>query len=203
MKSDPQNRPSIKSSLIPIPGTINSKCNQEVRIIDRWDGTRPPIKYVLRESRTWLVSEKIKSQLIEKRHLKYAKRGKNGSWNYGKGRNTVLRIEKLLQRPIADHRKYALWRILVPYLFRIRRLSDAEVISITLRWLKKCHLKNSLDFNANYLIKQNIQGSKKVRYLPISYNKLHSESNVLYNTIHVTPNGIVPFTSSSKQLLRS
>ena len=33
-------------------------------------------------------------------------------------------IEKLLQIPIANHRKYAIWRILIPYLFNIKNLSD-------------------------------------------------------------------------------
>jgi hypothetical protein len=34
-KGDPQHRPSIKSCLIRIPGTINSKCNQAVKIVQR------------------------------------------------------------------------------------------------------------------------------------------------------------------------
>lgn len=201
-KSDPQHRPSIKSCLIRIPGTINTKCNQEVKIIQRWDGNRPPINFVLREFRTWLVAENIKSQLIEKRHLKYAKRSRNSSCIYGKGRNTILWIEKLLQTPIADHRKYALWKILTPYLFNIRQLSEVEVMSITLSWLKKCHLKNSLDFNAIYLIKQNIRSSKRGHYLPISYVKLSSENKDLYNIILVTSSNNELDTASSKQLLR-
>lgn len=51
-KSDPQHRPSVKSCLIRIPGTINSKCNQEVRIVQRWNGNRPQILYLLRDFRT-------------------------------------------------------------------------------------------------------------------------------------------------------
>ena len=66
-KSDPQHRPSVKSCLIRIPGTINSKYNQEVRIVQRWDGLRPPIQYLLRDYRTWLVAEKINDKREEKR----------------------------------------------------------------------------------------------------------------------------------------
>ena len=38
-KSDPQHRPSVRSCLIRIPGTINSKYNQEVTIVQKWDGS--------------------------------------------------------------------------------------------------------------------------------------------------------------------
>ena len=58
-KGDPQHRPSIKSCLLRVPGTINSKCNQEVKIVQRWNGIRPPINYLLRDYRIWLVAEKI------------------------------------------------------------------------------------------------------------------------------------------------
>jgi hypothetical protein len=70
-KRDPHHRPSIKSCFIRIPGTINSKCNQEVRVVQKWDGTRPPIKYILRDFRTWLVSENIKDKREERKIAKY------------------------------------------------------------------------------------------------------------------------------------
>ena len=70
-KSDPQHRPSIKSCLIRIPGTINSKCNQEVRIVQRWDGNRPPIQCLLRDFRTWLVAEKINDKREKKNVWKH------------------------------------------------------------------------------------------------------------------------------------
>jgi hypothetical protein len=66
-KGDPQHRPSVKSCLIRIPGTINSKCNQAVKIVQKWDETRPPINYLLREYRTWLVSQMINDKLEEMR----------------------------------------------------------------------------------------------------------------------------------------
>ena len=60
--------------------------------------------------------------------------------NFGYNKtDTISWIEKLLQTPIADHRKYALWRILMPYLFNIRKLADFEVVSIVQTWLDKCN----------------------------------------------------------------
>ncbi len=58
-KGDPQHNPSINSCLVRIPGTINSKCGQVVKIIQRWDGQRPAINYLLRDFRRWLINEKI------------------------------------------------------------------------------------------------------------------------------------------------
>jgi hypothetical protein len=178
-KSDSQHRPSVKSCLIRIPGTINSKYNQEVRVLQRWDGVRPPIQYLLRDFRTWLVSEKINDKLEEKKSFRY-RNLKNTNYNW---KNTISWIEKLLQMPIEDHRKYALWRIVFPYLFNIRKMSDSQVISIARMWLDKCAKLRPLDFNPNYLIRQNIRNSNKNRYLPISFEKLRTENNELYDII--------------------
>jgi hypothetical protein len=57
-KRDPQHHPTINSCLVRIPGTINSKCAQEVKIIQRWDGQRPTINYLLRDFRRWLINER-------------------------------------------------------------------------------------------------------------------------------------------------
>ena len=36
-KGDRQHRPSINSCLVRIPGTINSKCGQVVKVVQKWD----------------------------------------------------------------------------------------------------------------------------------------------------------------------
>ena len=51
--ADKANYPSLKSCLLRVPGTLNSKCldkglsNEDsmVKILQVWDGKRPPIKY--------------------------------------------------------------------------------------------------------------------------------------------------------------
>ena len=176
-KCDPQHRPSVKSCLIRIPDTVNSKYNQEVRIAQKWNGLRPPIHYLLRDYRTWLVAEKINDKLEEKRS-----RSNRNSKNFGYRRtDTIPWIEKQLQPPISVHREYAIWRILVPYLFNVRKLSDNEAISTLQIWLEKCSSLRPLDFNSKYLFNQNIRYRNKNRYLPISIQKLSSENVELYN----------------------
>ena len=48
-KGDSQHNPTINSCLVRVPGTINSKCRQEVKIIQRWDGQKPAINYLLHD----------------------------------------------------------------------------------------------------------------------------------------------------------
>lgn len=104
-KGDPQHNPSVYSCLVRIPGTINSKCGQEVTIAQRWDGQRPAIQYLLRNFIRWLIVEKIEES-------KYTKQARAQSINTAK----IWWIEKLLQTPIDDYRKFAIWRILSPLL---------------------------------------------------------------------------------------
>jgi len=54
-KGDRQHKPSINSCLVRIPGTINSKCGQIVKVMQHWDGQRPAINYLLRDFRRRLI----------------------------------------------------------------------------------------------------------------------------------------------------
>ena len=97
--------------------------------------------------------------------------------------NTIQWIEKLLQTPLADHRKYSIWRVLIPYLCNIKNLLDDDVANILQNWLCKCNVMRTLDFNMQYLIKQNTRNGRKCRYLPISFHNLKSENQGLYEII--------------------
>jgi Primase X len=153
-----------------------------VKIVQRWNGIRSPINYLLRDYRTWLVSEKINERVENKRSRNYWNTYSNINF-YNNSSTFISWIEKLLQISIADHRKYVIWRILIPYLFNIKNLSDTDVIDIVRNWLNKCDEMAALDFNADYLIRQNIRNSKRHRYLPISFNRLSSENHGLYEII--------------------
>ena len=127
-KGDPQHNPTINSCLVRIPGTINSKCGQAVKIIRRWDGQRPAIKYLLRDFRRWLINENMKQRLTDRMRARTQEANPK----------TILRIEKLLQTPLDDYRKFAVWRILAPYLINIRKCSSDEAFGIIRNWLDRC-----------------------------------------------------------------
>jgi hypothetical protein len=94
--------------------------------------------------------------------------------------DTIWWIEKLLQMPIADHRKYAMWKVIMPYLFNIRKLSDSEATNLAQTWLDRCAILRPLDFNSKYLVKQNIRNRYRNRYLPINTLKLSVDNPELY-----------------------
>jgi hypothetical protein len=107
---------SFKNCMLRIPGSYNSKHdhNVEVKIVQNWDGVRPSIKPLLTEFFIYLADTKIKEiRGIRKQRDGYTAHYEN---------DNIRWIETLLQIPISDHRKYALWRIIAPYLINIRKL---------------------------------------------------------------------------------
>jgi len=50
-----------------VPGTINSKCAQEIKIVQLWDGQRSAINYLLRDFMRWLINKKLMQRLVGSR----------------------------------------------------------------------------------------------------------------------------------------
>lgn len=92
-------------------------------------------------------------------------------------------IEKLLQTPLVDYRKFVVWRILSPYLITIKKYSVEEASNEIKNWLDKCGKLRPLDFNSNHTIKYNINSAKRSGYLPISLQKLKIENAYLYKVL--------------------
>ena len=178
-RGDPQHNPTVNSCLVRIPGTINSKCKEEVKVIQKWDGHRPPINYLLRDFRRGLINEKV-----EKQKLSSKEKGRRKRDGPSVSRNTTIPwIEKLLQTPLDDYRKFAIWRILAPYLINIKGSSNEDAFTMIKDWLNKCNSLRQIDFNPNYVVKYNINSAKKAGYLPISLDKLKMENSRLHNLV--------------------
>lgn len=68
--ADKANHPSLKSCLLRVPGSLNSKCiarglsgeESKVKIIQSWDGKRVPISYQLGTFHSHLVSQRQKKE---------------------------------------------------------------------------------------------------------------------------------------------
>jgi hypothetical protein len=137
--------------------------------------SRPAINYLLRDFRRWLIDEKIK----RRRQLN------NGVTRTQTTNSTptVWWIEKLLQTSLDDYRKFVVWRILAPYLIKIRKCSADEASNVIRNWLDRCRCLRQLDFNPNYMIKRNIHSAKRGGYLPISLERLKVENTYLYNML--------------------
>ena len=184
-KADPShsNSLSFKNCMLRIPGSHNSKCVQrnngipelttEVKIIQKWDGKRPAINWVLRDLRRYLIQEKINNVVDERKRSRYSPAVKITS-------TKRLWIEILLYTPIGDYRKNALRRIVAPYLINIKKLSYDDAFNVTKDWLYNCDKIIPLDFNSNAKIKDTLRAATCVGYLPMGFSDLKAENAELY-----------------------
>jgi hypothetical protein len=198
-KADPShgNSLSFRNCMLRIPGSHNSKCvlrnngiidsSTEVKIVQRWDGRRPTIKWLLRDLRRYLIQEKI-DVTFRPRAKKSRKRYSN---NYPTSHtftnnhsNKWPWIERLLETPIVDYRKFVMWSILAPYFINVKKLSYDEAFGEIRNWLGRCDRVRRLDFNIDNRIKDNLGAAIKVGYLPISLNKLKEQHSGLFGFIN-------------------
>jgi hypothetical protein len=174
-KSDSQHNytVSFNNCMLRIPGSINSKNGETVKIVQMWDGYKPEINYLLAGFSRHIINEKY----IELKNAKKRKQKKSPA--HADQNNRINWIERLLQTPLQDYRKYCIWRILAPYLLNVKRLSEQETTDTIKDWLNQCNQLRRLDFNYKQKIKDGIEGAKE-GYLPISREKLRNENSRLY-----------------------
>ena len=188
-KADPchSNSLSFRNCMLRIPGSFNSKLVQrnekgeivnipesaEVKIIQKWNGVRPSIKPLLSDFYIYLVDSKIKEIHRNRKSRKYSIHYENSKIQW---------IETLLQIPISDHRKYALWRIVAPYLINVRKLPYGDAVSVIRMWLDKCDKLKPL-VGVNDRIKPNLNAGARKGYLPISFTDLKIENRQLADLI--------------------
>jgi hypothetical protein len=179
-KADLQHSPSVKSCLIRVPGTFNSKNNEEVIIIQRWNGDRPPIQLITREFWYYLIQKRIDKIQEMEREQKIRAKFCNSSLK-GDSANTINWVEKLLQTPIEDYRKFCMWRILCPYLINIRKMSKVEASLVLKEWLGKCDRVRKIDFNPQREVSARLKSVGP--FLPSAKDKLKKEQPDLFNLL--------------------
>jgi hypothetical protein len=176
-KKDSAHNTSFRSSLLRIPCTFNSKNQAEVKIIHEFDKNYilSINSKLLRSFRLWLVDNDLRNQQERlKRFNKSSSKSKKDDTI-----KTCVWIEMLLQTPIPHHRKYCLFKIIVPYLVNIRKLSNDECFDIVNKWLEKCNSISKISFDIDTEIKTRLKAVKD--YKPISIPKLRKENAELFN----------------------
>ena len=186
-KADPchSSNLSFKNCLLRVPGSHNWECvkrnsdrldsTTEVKVTRKWDGNRAAINWLLRDFRRYLIQEKIDNYDAERKRLQFSSKVKTDP-------TRRMWIEILLGTAIEDYRKYALWRIVAPYLVNVRRLSREDAISVIREWLDKCDKLRPL-VGVNDRINPNLSAAARVGYLPIGFNDLKTENRQLGNII--------------------
>ena len=190
--ADRLHNPTVKSCLLRIPRSLNSKCivkkdqDAEVKIVQKWDGKRPSIQPLLQDFRRWLIQKRIDDMEEQKKQQEKKRRTSYQiitSQNQSKVITKIKWIEKgILEHPLPDHRKYIIWRILSPYLLNVKKLPKEESYSIIKDWLDKCDKLEKLNFNPKIKIKEGLRGGSK-GYFPISIEKLKEENKALYDIV--------------------
>lgn len=189
-----RNSLSFKNCMLRIPGSYNSKCvlrnngiadsSTEVKIVQRWDGRRPAINYLLCDFRRYLIQEKIDIAFKDSK-LKRKKESRS-YYPTNHTNNHLIKwpwIETLLETPIADFRKSVMWRVLAPYLINSKKLSYDEAFGQMRDWLSECDKIRPLDFNIERRIRDNLVAAIKIGYFPISLSDLEQLNRELYNII--------------------
>ena len=173
-KADKNNNPSLKSCLLRIPESINSKYNTKVIIIQKWNGYRPAIsEELLEDFRTHLIQKKIDEINYRQKILKVRKFSNNNNHSYYEWID-----KKILANPFEDYRKTIIDLILAPYLINIKKMSYEESYQRIREWLDKCNSLKRLDNYRNfdhridYAIKNTI---KKPHIGPMSLEKIKTD----------------------------
>jgi hypothetical protein len=173
-KADKNNNPSFKSCLLRIPGSINSKYNTKVTIVQKWNGYRPrlPIE-LIDEFISYLIQKKIDQQKQRQKIL--IERSKNKF--VGSSSNYYIWIENLIQTPIEDYRKLVIDLVLAPYLINIRKLSFEESYTTIKNWLDKCNELQRLDNyrNFEYRIEYQLKNAMNKQIGPMSLEKIKTD----------------------------
>jgi hypothetical protein len=181
-KSDPQHNHTISfnNCMLRIPGSVNSKNNQMVRIIQKSDGFRPEINYLLAGFTRFIINEKYLELLDIQKRAKRKLSTIHGIGNNNNSNNKVSWIELLLQTPISNYRKYCIWRIFAPYLLNSRHLSYDESFNIIREWLDKCNQLERITFNINQKINEGLRGAERKGCLQVRKDRLEEDNGGLY-----------------------
>jgi hypothetical protein len=168
-KADPVhcNTVAFGNCMVRIPGSYNSKYIQfddrhevivnippqsEVKIIHRWDGYKPNIRWLLEGYWVYLIQERNNEALErlrqEQKRLRFERKYPSRCQSQQQASNKIGWIESLYRLSLDDFREYCTTFILVPYFVNIRRVSRSETSDLVVDWLDRCRSKKRLVWNA-------------------------------------------------------
>jgi len=173
-RRDSNHCPSLKSCMVRVPESINSKNGHQVTVIQEWDGTRPDINSLLGIFYSWLATRKILAEKSQCPNSKF--RADNSS-------NKINWIEILLRRPLDDYRKTIVNLILAPYLVNIRGFANKNAYEIIKVWLELCAAQTKLNFNAHYLTNTALLNARKTNYKPMRMDTLKTRNPEIYKEL--------------------
>ena len=88
-KIDPKHLPSVNSCFIRVPGTFNFKNGEQVKIIQKWDGKSPTIRWITSDFKNYLKQKKIDKIYKRKREIE------NKLFNYNQQQQQQKQEDKI------------------------------------------------------------------------------------------------------------
>jgi non-catalytic primase subunit PriX-like protein len=185
-KADPANNPSLKSCLLRVLHTLNSKCieegvDAEVKIFHLWDSSMQPpsLDNLLAKFQTFLVDKKLKADL---------KLSNNAMQNCCYQSNCKTRyVENILNMRLADNRKFVISLIPAPYFVNVQKLTDTDFFSRIKEWVLKRNAVTKLELSINYfdLINRAIKRAKETGIRSLKFEEtLQYKNRELYDLLH-------------------
>jgi hypothetical protein len=176
---------SFENMMLRDPYTFYSEGDQPVMILEDWDGIRPDIRPLLIPFITYLFEKRVKRDKEARKRLKEF-RASQQNHTFDNRPNTTVWIEDLIENhPIEDGRRFALWRILTPYLLNVKKLQYEQAFQIMTDYFGRCAKLRPLNFNADRQVHDNLKRAinSAVAYLPISFVKLQEERPDLWRLL--------------------
>jgi non-catalytic primase subunit PriX-like protein len=192
---------SFKNCLLRIPGSYNSKNMSQVYVVQKWNGTsKVPLHLLYSKFLAYLldqVTRIAKHGINDKPCNTFLSVNSSSTHVVPKNsrfqrKKSIDWIEELLRVPLAEHRKYCIWRILAPYFINVKQLSFDDSYKRTYEWLHRCNELRELDFDPEIKINNSLDSARNTGYLPISLDNplkeprtLKVDNRELYNIIKV------------------
>jgi hypothetical protein len=194
-KNDPSNHPSVNSCLLRVPGSINSKNNKKVEILQEWDGKRPAANRMLPDFYIKLAAKEFACRSKQKEYYYYP--STHMKKNYRRFGNTtrvnfaisategITWIENLLNsnEGIADFRKLSIDLVIAPYLVNIRQYDYDTAYSKIAKWLDQCSKRRRLDFNPRNKISYALRRSLKTGIKPMKLETMKNNYSDMYREV--------------------
>lgn len=207
---------AFNNCMIRVPNSYNSKyvrksgdvdlVRSKVRIIQLGNHSTylPNIRYLLEDLWEYLIhlrnKETVNRLETDRRRIKFQINHpydvtppgvKIERWN-----SKTDWVERLIEKPLDDGRKYCIVFVLLPYFINIRRLSDIDAYNKTIAWLEKSRSVKRLDFNAKWKVKNDIKSIRKLqqkgRFVKPSLSKMKERYPQLYARLQ--KEGVVAMT---------
>jgi len=161
-KCDTGNHPSLKSCLIRIPGSFNSKERKykQVKIIQEWDKHRVNIRNLPFKAH---LDKIIRDQKKRQNKLSNIKHGE------------IPYIEHLLKRKIADARKRTFALILCPYLINVKQIPLERAERVIYEYFDEYIPKPLINYKLNEVLKKGV--------LPYSLSKMQEQDGELHSIV--------------------